>query len=277
MQIETRDMFWHARVDGATDAPPLVMLHGFAQSLTSFDPLLPTLTREFRVIRFDMPGHGATRMKSARALNWSVLNDNLHEAVQSIEARSAHWFGYSQGGRVALMAALAQPENVKSLALLGTSTGIADEQERKRRSESDHLLAQNVVLRGMEWFSHYWESLPMFATQKLLPDAMQTHIREQRMACKPEGLALALESFGTATMPDCLNALCAWSKPLLLMAGEADTKFVASNAQVARESRSALLYNITFPGAGHAAHLERPHEFTKTLSAFLSAAQGSAT
>lgn len=274
MQIGTGDLFWRAYTDGPAQAPPLVLLHGFAQGATSFKPLLPVLSRTFRVLRLDLPGHGETRPRHEVKFDWPRLCGNLHEAVAQLDERPAHWFGYSQGGRVALMAALAQPERVHSLALLGASTGIADPSERARRTESDRLLAQNITRRGLEWFTQYWEALPIFATQRDLPEPIRTHIRDERNACDPHGLALALETYGTATMPDCFAQLTAWTKPLWLGAGELDAKFVASNARSAAAAHASLLYHATFPAAGHAAHLERPVEFTQSLIAFFSAAQG---
>ncbi|MBK8127825.1 MAG: hypothetical protein IPK53_02450 [bacterium] len=107
-----------------------------------------------------------------------------------------------------------------------------------------------------------------------MPESIRTHIRDERNACDPHGLALALETYGTATMPDCFAQLTAWTKPLWLGAGELDAKFVASNARSAAAAHASLLYHVTFPAAGHAAHLERPVEFTQSLIAFFSAAQG---
>lgn len=268
MLIQSHDIVWHARSDGDESAPPLVLLHGFAQSLHSFAPIMPELVKRFRVLRVDLPFHGGTLVEKHVDLDWNKLCANLHDAVLQLDNRPAHWFGYSQGGRVALMSALATPERVTSLALLGASPGYATEHEREQRRQSDTLLADNIVGRGMEWFTAYWEALPIFATQKMLPEAARRLIHSERMASTPQGLRLALITYGTGTMPDCSGDLAAWTKPLFLCAGELDTRFVESNARIAAASHSSLVRHHVVKGCGHAAHLERPVELAKLLNEF---------
>ena len=268
MLIQSSDIVWHARSDGDENAPPLVLLHGFAQSLHSFAPIETELSKRFRVLRVDLPFHGQTFVEKHVELDWPKLCANLHQAIAKLELRPAHWFGYSQGGRVALMCALASPGRVKSLALLGASPGYANEAERELRRQSDKLLGDNIVGRGMEWFASYWEALPIFATQKLQPEEARRLIRSECMASMPQGLRLALLTYGTGTMPDCSGELSAWTKPLFLAAGELDKKFVESNARLAKASRSELLRQHVVRGAGHAAHLEQPAEFAKLLIEF---------
>src|SRR4051812_27691260 len=50
----------HVLEEGAPDAPPLVMLHGFAGSLRWFDRLAPLLASSHHVIRIDLLGHGGS-------------------------------------------------------------------------------------------------------------------------------------------------------------------------------------------------------------------------
>lgn len=271
MLIQSQNIAWHALVDGSSDAPPLVMLHGFAQSLNSFALHVPELSKHFRVLRFDLPGHGGTQ--ALESLDWSMLCTSLHEAVAQIESRPAHWFGYSQGGRVALMCALANPNQVKSLALLGASPGIADEVERTMRRDTDKLLGQNIVSRGLEWFTQYWEALPIFATQNKLPVYLQEIIRNERMSGDPQGLKFALERYGVGTQSYVFSQLTEWTKPLFLCAGELDPKFRESNEQIAAASQSALLAHHEFANCGHAAHLEQPEQFASLLIDFIQAAE----
>lgn len=272
MIVTTRDLAWHTLVDGDSDAPLLVMLHGFAQTANSFSMHIPELSKHFHILRLDLPGHGQT--STAVSLDWATLCANLHQAVSQIDSRPAHWFGYSQGGRVAIMCGLANPDCVKSLALLGASPGIADESERATRCDSDKLLGQNIVSRGLNWFTEFWEALPIFATQKDLPEHLRILIRNERMACNPSGLKFALEHYGVGTQPYVLTQLTKWKNPLFLSAGELDEKFRVSNEHIAAESRSILLAQHEFADCGHAAHLEQPEEFTNLLIDFIHAAEG---
>jgi 2-succinyl-6-hydroxy-2,4-cyclohexadiene-1-carboxylate synthase len=268
MKIQTPDIDWNVRVDGDSGSPPLVMLHGFAQTLNSFDPLIGELSKRYRILRVDLPYHGQSVVTKNVLLDWSVLCGNLYEAVFQLDKRPAHWFGYSQGGRVALMCAMRTAEPMRSLALLGASPGYTSEGERDMRRQSDKLLGENIVGRGMEWFTSYWEALPIFATQRLLPDSARRLIHSERMASTPQGLRLALITYGTGTMPDCSGELSNWKKPLFLAAGELDTKFVESNARIAASTYSSHLRHHVIKNCGHAAHLEKPVNFAELLIEF---------
>lgn len=275
MRLETSDISFHAEIEGDNALPLVVLLHGFAQAGSSLAELAKALRPRYRVARVDLPGHGATTLRRESELDWNTLTGSLCEAVRMLDARPAHWFGYSQGGRVALMCALVDPANIRSLALLGASAGIRDRAEREARRRSDGVLARNILRHGMEWFAENWEALPIFATQRSLPPERQELIRRERLRSTPEGLKLALECYGTGTMPDCCDALAALDVPLFLAAGEQDQKFVESNARIAAASRSRCLRHHALAGAGHAAHLEFPEPFSKLYLEFIDSVEGS--
>jgi 2-succinyl-6-hydroxy-2,4-cyclohexadiene-1-carboxylate synthase len=267
MKIETSSITWNTEASGSKPLPPLVLLHGFAQSLRSFDEFAELLSDAFRILRVDLPGHGATACKHDR-LSWETLTSELRDAISQLDSRPAHWFGYSQGGRVALMTALEDCGRIKSLSLLGASPGIADATERQKRSDSDTLLAQSIRQRGIDWFVSYWEALPIFSSQWALPEEKQERIRRERLKCDPKGLAFALEQFGTGTQPDCYPLLREWKKPLMLLAGQHDMKFAASNRKIAETSQANPLVHSVISGAGHAAHIEQPAMLAQLVEEF---------
>ena len=89
--------------------------------------------------------------------------------------------GYSMGGRLALSFAVLYPEFVRKLILESTSPGLESETERKNRRSQDEKLGKFILEQGIEKFVDYWENIPLFATQKGLPQAVQSAIREQRL------------------------------------------------------------------------------------------------
>ena len=85
-----------------------------------------------------------------------------------------------------------------------------------------------------------------------------------------EGLASALRLLGTGAQEPVWNRLGEIKVPVLLMAGEHDTKFSAVAFRMAAGIGDYA--GISFvPGAGHAAHLERPQSVATILNRFLSA------
>jgi 2-succinyl-6-hydroxy-2,4-cyclohexadiene-1-carboxylate synthase len=93
---------------------------------------------------------------------------------------------------------------------------------------------------------------------------------EERRAGTVEGLASALRLLGTGAAQPVWHRLGELSVPVLLLAGEQDTKF----SELAFRMAAAIGDNASLsfvPGAGHAAHLERPGSVATILSRFLSA------
>ena len=116
----------------------------------------------------------------------------------------------------------------------------------------------------MDW----WETLPLFATQRDLPAAVRAAIRAERTASDAETLARVLEAWGAqhqAAESDTLAALVRArdaGTPVLYVAGERDAKYCA----VADRARAAGLPTAVIPNAGHNVHLERPDAFCAALA-----------
>ena len=257
---------WSWETRGEKNLPPLVLLHGFAGSRRTWDELLPTLTKSFHCVLVDLPGHGETP-RLAHPLSLWELADKLGNLIAD-KFGSAFVCGYSMGGRAALHLALQIPETMRGLALLGASPGIADNNERAARRKADQELAVNIRERGTKWFADYWSNLPLFATQKQLPLVKQDALRRARESCDAEGLAFALENFGTGEQDYLLPRLAELHCPLLLLAGALDGKFCALNMEMEIAAGSRKVQRVEIPNAGHAAHIENPAAVAAELMAF---------
>lgn len=108
----------HYRDEGNPHGPVLVLVHGFADSLGTWDGWVKNLGQRFRIIRVDLPGHGLTRAPEGYVLNGD-------ESVAIIDALAAKLAlpkfaiaGNSMGGGIAWQVALLHPERVNALILL---------------------------------------------------------------------------------------------------------------------------------------------------------------
>jgi 2-succinyl-6-hydroxy-2,4-cyclohexadiene-1-carboxylate synthase len=233
----------------------VVLVHGFTQTLAAWEPVAARLRARWRLLRVDLPGHGGS----------AAVRAGFGEAAALLGACGgrAAYAGYSLGGRLCLRLALDRPELVRALVLLGASPGIADPAERARRRRADEALARAVERDGVAAFLDRWLAGPLFAT--LPPERAG---RRDRLANTPEGLAAALRLLGAGAQPPLWDRLAGLRCPTLLVAGALDAKFAAAAAAMAAAvgptARLALV-----PGAGHAAHLERPAEVATLLQEFL--------
>jgi 2-succinyl-6-hydroxy-2,4-cyclohexadiene-1-carboxylate synthase len=99
-----------------------------------------------------------------------------------------------------------------------------------------------------------------------LPPEVQETLRRQRLNNRASGLAQSLRGVGTGVQPTLYARLPTLHIPVLLIAGELDTKFTALALSMAQALPQAQLRIV--PGAGHAIHLERPEEFDSLVGDF---------
>lgn len=234
--------------------PRVVLVHGFTQTAGSWSAIAADLSRDHEVVSVDAPGHGAS----------GDLDVDLWGAADALAVAGgrATYVGYSMGGRIALHLALRHPDLVERLVVLGATGGIDDDAERAARREADNTLAARIEALGVEEFLDEWLAQPLFAG---VPDD-----RADRLINTAAGLASSLRRCGTGTQEPLWGALRALQMPVLVLHGERDAKF----AELARRLVVCIGSNATVasvPGAGHAAHLERPAEFIDLLRTWLPA------
>lgn len=233
----------------------IVLVHGFTQTMRSWDRLATLLSETFQVVRVDLPGHGGSGEVD---LSFEETAEALGEA-----GGAATYAGYSLGGRLCLRLAVDHPEVVKSLVLIGASPGLATGGERAARREADEALAADIESMGTAAFLDRWLAQPLFATLRPAADDL-----EARLANTPAGLATALRRLGTGVQEPLWDRLGELKMPVLALSGQEDTRF----SRLAKEMAAAIGVNaqaVAVAGAGHAAHLERPVSFHRLLTAFL--------
>lgn len=231
-----------------------VVLHGFTGSAAAMAPLTSRLPDP--VLALDLPGHGSGPISE------DLADYTMSAAVAGVVGTTDHLgrfalVGYSMGGRVALHLALAHPDRVAALALIGARAGIDDPAERAERIAADEALADRIESDGIEWFADFWADRPLFVSQRsrLMPE-QQAELRAQRLACDPRGLAHSLRGMGAGAVEPVGCRLGELAMPCALIAGADDAKFTAIAHQMAGPIPLATVCEI--PDAGHAPHLEAP-------------------
>src|SRR5258707_10447276 len=246
----------------------LVMLHGFTGSAAGWGSHLETLAAYgWRVIALDLPGHGQSDAPDEPQLYaLEYCQQYILAALQElgVSKGQAILLGYSMGGRIALYTAFSG--FFRALILESASPGVEDPAEREQRRISDEALAASIERDGVQAFIERWEKLPLFASQKTLPLESRETLRRQRLQNRATGLAQSLRGVGLGVQPSLYARLPTLHIPVLLIAGELDTKFTAIARHMAQALPQSQLRII--PGAGHTIHLERPEEFVSLVRDF---------
>jgi len=232
----------------------IVALHGFTGCPESW-----RRTRSVAKVPFATPrilGHGAAA-PGVETFDGEVdrLARGLREPTDLV--------GYSLGARLALGIAVRHPEQVRTLTLVGVNPGLEDGASAKARREADELLARALETDGIEAFVDRWERVPLFASQRMLPEMLRAERRRQRLAHDPEGLARALRVLGLGSMPSQWEAIGRLPMAVTLVVGAEDAKY-RTIAERIRDRRPTTRV-VVVPDAGHDVTLEAPAALARIL------------
>ena len=151
----------------------MVLLHGGLSKTSSWDYLMvPALEDEFHVFAYDRTAHGFTG-DQAGSLHFEFQAKEAIAYLEDVVKEPAHLIGYSDGGIIALMVAIARPELVKSIVAIGAnfhySAPLSDFAEAKVSEEDQaeyNLIspdAPHTLLEKTIRMNHIWKTEPDIA------------------------------------------------------------------------------------------------------------------
>lgn len=238
--------------------PALVFIHGLGSSTRDWEYQAPEFARDYRVITFDLRGHGKSD-KPAGPYTMPMLASDLAGLLQKLQIPSVHLAGMSLGGGVAFQFVLDHPGMVKTLTIInsGPSLGGTPEQA-KQEVERRAGIVKQMGMRAMG------EAL----SPALFPKPEQAALRETFVARwaenDPQAYIEATRSMLGWNVTDQLGSIAC---PTLILAADQDYSPVA-----AKEAYAALIPNaqlVVIPDAHHALPLECPEKFNAALAGFL--------
>jgi pimeloyl-ACP methyl ester carboxylesterase len=254
--------------DGPRNAPPVVLLHGFASSTFGWRAQRQALlSAGYRVVAIDQWGNGASARPAGPRYRTADHAACVLAVLDALGLRSAHVIGHSFGGRIALLLAATAPQRVRSLGL------IAPEAFATGRPPIGRVVALPLVGQALAYFTlapalvgvglrmvtakHGWLT-PAAIAGYAAPLRVRGTVRSQVwQARSPKD--------GPRAVPALLQDV---TQPTSIMWGAADPVFPAADAQ----RLAGLLPNATLhllDGVGHLPHEEHPAAVTTALIAFL--------
>lgn len=261
--VEAAGQNWRVRESGPDDAPALVLIHGFSHSLESFDGWADELDGEYRVIRFDLPGHA---LSDAREDGAYTVEDTVSQVAALLNEIAPPRFvigGNSLGGLIAWRYAAARPERVEGLILVSPggfpNLGVGDEPTPLPGAVEAYL--RYGLRPGVEQATG-----ALYGDPSRLTDARIDRI-SNLMRTQGTGEAL-IERVSVFTLPDPEPDLAGIEAPALILWGGLDRMIPADHAgrfEAALPDARARIY----PGLGHMAMEEDPEATAREVRAFL--------
>ncbi|MEO6305999.1 MAG: alpha/beta hydrolase [Bacteroidia bacterium] len=238
----------------------VVLLHGYLGSHKVWEQTINDLSRSYRVIAIDLPGHGNTD-----CVGYAHSMDLMAKCVKSVldflRLKKYVIIGHSMGGYVALAFADTFPDHVNGLCLYH-STALADSDEKKR----DRLRAINAVKANRGIYTKTTIK-NLFATKNLkyLKDeiAFATSIAK---ATPKKGIIAALHGMKDRPRRDLILGLVKY--PIMMVIGEQDN--ILSSEQLLEQAEFIKNKTVLYlEHDGHFGFLESPKESNKALRKFL--------
>ena len=263
-----------ARVNGvslyyeiAGRGAPLVLVHGFACGIRSWDPQVRALSRYRRVITYDVRGHGLSDAPpEAAAYSQATSVADLHALLAHLKIGRAVVGGLSMGGNIALNFALAHPAMVSALIVADTGAG---SEEAGDWAAGLRAFADVLNRGGVEAFADMAVAHPLFARYVAQGPEAERLVRSCLTTHRARGLAhTALEVLAKRPSIYSLDArLRALGVPTLLIVGEYDTPCLKPHRFMADVMPKAR--HVVLRGVGHLTNLEAPAAFNAAVKSFL--------
>jgi magnesium chelatase accessory protein len=246
---------WH--VQAAGEGPVALLLHGTGAATHSWAGLLPHLTRRFRVVAPDLPGHGFTDTPDRTDLSLPGMAARVAGLLNALEVRPAVTVAHSAGAAIALRLALDGTVAGPVVALNGALAPFAG--------------ATGPLFQGLAraLFANPFAAW-LFSLQARDPRRVERLIEGTGSRLPAEGLEFYRRLFMTeGHVAATLNMMANWDldplrrdlptlrAPLVLVVGERDR---AVPPRVSRDVASSVpgAQVVSLPGLGHLAHEERP-------------------
>lgn len=246
---------------------PVVLIHGVGLNKEMWGGQIVGLAPHFRVIAYDMLGHGASP-RPATGTDLLGYAEQLRELLEHLQLAQATIIGFSMGGLIARAFALHYPQHTQGLVVLNSVFNRSPEQRaaviERTRQVAQYGPNANAEAALTRWFSREYQAAN---------PAQIAALRQTLASNDPEGYLTTYELFATQDMYQ-VDRLGSIRVPSLIATGELDP---GSTPQMAKELAELI------PGAQvavlaeqrHMMPVESPRLVNQVLLDFLNRAQTS--
>ncbi|MBW8812627.1 MAG: alpha/beta fold hydrolase [Caulobacterales bacterium] len=247
------------RLEGAADLPVLVLSNSIATTLHMWDGEMGWFTKRFRVLRYDLRGHGRSDAP-AGAYSLDRLGRDVLELLDALGLERVRFCGLSLGGFIGQWLGIHAPERIERLVLSNASPHLGPATYFDARI--GRTLAAPDLAEQAEMFLGDWFPPALFQTHPQLI----SNFREMILSISPQGLA---GCFAAVRDADLRRTIALIDRPTLVIGGRYDTVTAASHSEAMAR---------TIPGAElrlldgvHLLNVERREEFLAAVQGFLGA------
>jgi pimeloyl-ACP methyl ester carboxylesterase len=235
--------------DSGGNGLPILLSHGFGASTGMWRGQVEEFRDRYRLITWDMRGHGATECPDDLSLySQQHTAEDMRALLDHLGVDDAVIAGHSLGGFMALAFNVRYPGRVKALVLQGCGPGYRSDAAREtwnQRAESRARSLEDGGLAALGGNSEVTVSLQNSAT----------------------GLALASRGILSQVDARVIDSLPGITVPTLIVIGDRDHDYLVGSDYMAKRIPGAV--NVVVADAGHGVNVDQPEAVNKALGDFL--------
>jgi 3-oxoadipate enol-lactonase len=259
-QVDTNGIKIEYRFDGKEGAPYITFVTGIANDLTMWDAQVPALGRDFRLLRYDLRGHGDT-LATEGDYSIELLVRDLAGLMNELNIQKTHLIGLGLGGAIVQAFAIEQPQRVNALVPCCCRAKMVPE-----FAAMWHKLREAVARDGVEviveptaqrWFSDEFKA----ANPKVLQD-----VRNMIRATTTLGYLGVTAAFLGLDLESKLGQI---KSPTLYLSGAEDKLGGPPTLMAELAKKVPGAQHRSVPKAAHIANIQNPAGFNKEVGDFL--------
>jgi pimeloyl-ACP methyl ester carboxylesterase len=250
----TPSRYW---LGGQPNAPLVVLTHGAMIDHREWDPLVPVLAPRYRMLVWDMPGHGLSR---PGAFSFDAAINRLLAILDLLGVREAAFVGHSLGGNLGQELAFRHPERVACLVCVDCTWNF----QKLTRSETFLLGLAGPIFRLYPHKALVNQSLAVAANSQAARDLVRPAMSS---LSKDEIVQIMTAATG------CLHYEPGYSinKPILMVLGDNDRTGNIRKAMPIWAQHEPNAKLVIVPNTSHSPNLDAPEVFHPLLVEFLAA------
>ena len=238
----------HYDIEG--EGPVLLLSHGYSATGEMWRDQVEALKDRFRVVTWDMRGHGRSDYPDEPAAYSEALTvGDMAALLDAASVERAVLGGLSLGGYMSLAFNLAHPERVRALVVIDTGPGYRSDEAREGWNKNALRTAERYETEGLA--------------------RLQRGTAEMRASSHRDASGLVRAARGMLTQRDAavISSLPTIAVPSLVVVGANDAPFLAAADYMAGKIPGAK--KVIIPDAGHAANMDQPAAFNAAVRGFL--------
>ena len=263
----------HYRDQGRADGPPLVLVHGFAANLDTWEPWVARLGDTYRVVSLDLPAHGLTVTPPGYMMSTAGQVEVIDQLTRKLGLTPFVLAGNSMGGGASWNFALSHPDRLRGLILVASVGPRPPESEGAPPREGPPAIFQvmanpvgRAALRSLNPRPLAEPGLRRaYIDESLVTPALVDRYVDLALAPGRREMILAGRQGRPSASPDAVKGV---STPTLVMHGEKD---VVVPPEVGRRLAELIpgARLVIYPEAGHVPMEQIPDRSAADVRAFI--------